>query len=578
MTRIFDPGGGETERSGSTFGSAAAGDRSKMPPDAVDGEIERGEGQLTADTDAADANTNHVAATDEEAVERLKQMQNLPETDEPQGQIDINSRRRRLDAAPPSTDPRKRLAFAVRTWHGGPPMSRILHRHWPCGAARVLPKTARVMGGPLMPRDLSNTCKIRSWLSRAASLLPPALAHPSPRRAFPHRLSRGGRKVALAAPVASPWDERPEPAIELSGVGVVRGDTWIRAASTGRCRPGRAWRCLTQRQRQEHADAHPGLATSGRRRGTCRSSSRMGDEPAVARRSIRLVQPAGPYDADPQLMTASEVASPASSARSSSTRPPTRCATPPPACCRSGCRTSPTTRTHAQQRRARAVAHRPAGGAAVAAAARRAERLALTCSPASRSWASCSDCSTAAHGPGRRRAAAARGRAHHAPRRGTAAGHVRGAAAVRRPGRRPRRAPADVIQRTCCPPGLRLPSRSAVATAGTTSRCIRGRGTDCWRGRKRSWRRRRAARRTFNIRRPASNVQVGRADSGPRISDVGRWMLVVGRRTFAPHPRASPCGPRPADIKGQGATRHARGQLGNAAEQDGQRVVGTRRA
>ena len=92
MTRsIFDPGGGETERSGSTFGSAAANDRSKMPPDAIDGETERGEGDLVEHTDAADANVNHVAATDEEAVERLKQMQNLPESDEPQGQIDINS-------------------------------------------------------------------------------------------------------------------------------------------------------------------------------------------------------------------------------------------------------------------------------------------------------------------------------------------------------------------------------------------------------------------------------------------------------------------------------------------------------
>lgn len=92
MTRsIFDPGGGETERSGSTFGSAAASDRSQMPPDAVDGEIERGEGELAENTDAADANVNHVAATDEEAVERLQRMQNPPETDEPRGQVDINS-------------------------------------------------------------------------------------------------------------------------------------------------------------------------------------------------------------------------------------------------------------------------------------------------------------------------------------------------------------------------------------------------------------------------------------------------------------------------------------------------------
>ena len=44
MTRsIFDPGGRETERSGSTFGGEQAGNRSNLPPDAVDGEVSEAE-------------------------------------------------------------------------------------------------------------------------------------------------------------------------------------------------------------------------------------------------------------------------------------------------------------------------------------------------------------------------------------------------------------------------------------------------------------------------------------------------------------------------------------------------------
>ena len=40
MTRsIFDPDGGETERSGSRFGSEDAQNRSHMPPDTVDGRV-----------------------------------------------------------------------------------------------------------------------------------------------------------------------------------------------------------------------------------------------------------------------------------------------------------------------------------------------------------------------------------------------------------------------------------------------------------------------------------------------------------------------------------------------------------
>ena len=44
MTRsIFDPGGGETERSGSTFRSEEAGNRSHVPPDVADGEVSKQE-------------------------------------------------------------------------------------------------------------------------------------------------------------------------------------------------------------------------------------------------------------------------------------------------------------------------------------------------------------------------------------------------------------------------------------------------------------------------------------------------------------------------------------------------------
>ena len=44
MTRsIFDPGSGSTERSGNTFMPPEAQDRSKIPPDAVDGKLEADE-------------------------------------------------------------------------------------------------------------------------------------------------------------------------------------------------------------------------------------------------------------------------------------------------------------------------------------------------------------------------------------------------------------------------------------------------------------------------------------------------------------------------------------------------------
>ena len=57
MTRsIFDPGGGETERSGSTFRSEEAANRSHLPPDTTDGEVspeEAIEARAVADADAA---------------------------------------------------------------------------------------------------------------------------------------------------------------------------------------------------------------------------------------------------------------------------------------------------------------------------------------------------------------------------------------------------------------------------------------------------------------------------------------------------------------------------------------------
>jgi hypothetical protein len=56
MTRsIFDPGGGETERSGSTFGSESADNRSRVPRDTVDGEVtdeERDDAAVSEEVDA----------------------------------------------------------------------------------------------------------------------------------------------------------------------------------------------------------------------------------------------------------------------------------------------------------------------------------------------------------------------------------------------------------------------------------------------------------------------------------------------------------------------------------------------
>jgi hypothetical protein len=54
MTRsMFDPTGRETERSGSTFSPEDAENRSKLPPDVVDGEVSEAEARDAAA--AADA-------------------------------------------------------------------------------------------------------------------------------------------------------------------------------------------------------------------------------------------------------------------------------------------------------------------------------------------------------------------------------------------------------------------------------------------------------------------------------------------------------------------------------------------
>jgi hypothetical protein len=71
MTRsIFDPDGGETEQSGSTFLGPHADNISHMPPDVTDGEA-------AADDAAADADTNAV----EDLSARADELPATPNTD-----------------------------------------------------------------------------------------------------------------------------------------------------------------------------------------------------------------------------------------------------------------------------------------------------------------------------------------------------------------------------------------------------------------------------------------------------------------------------------------------------------------
>jgi hypothetical protein len=76
MTRsIFDPGGGETERSGNQNLGADAANRSHMPPDVVDGKSDESDAAADAEVDAAHANVNEVAVSSDEAADRLASMQ-----------------------------------------------------------------------------------------------------------------------------------------------------------------------------------------------------------------------------------------------------------------------------------------------------------------------------------------------------------------------------------------------------------------------------------------------------------------------------------------------------------------------
>jgi hypothetical protein len=70
MTRsIFDPDGGETERSGSAFGPEAAENRSHVPPDTVDGEVSDEE---RADVESVESDEAQQLAPEERLAESQK--------------------------------------------------------------------------------------------------------------------------------------------------------------------------------------------------------------------------------------------------------------------------------------------------------------------------------------------------------------------------------------------------------------------------------------------------------------------------------------------------------------------------
>ena len=75
MTRgIFDPTGGETERSGSTFLGPEGSQASRMPPDLTDGQVQ-GENELTVEgVDRADDTPPPLAADADDAARRLQDM------------------------------------------------------------------------------------------------------------------------------------------------------------------------------------------------------------------------------------------------------------------------------------------------------------------------------------------------------------------------------------------------------------------------------------------------------------------------------------------------------------------------
>jgi hypothetical protein len=80
MTRsIFDPSGGETERSGNQNLGADAANRSHMPRDVVDGRADEKDAAADAEVDAAHADVNEVAVNSDEAAQRLSAMQDETE-------------------------------------------------------------------------------------------------------------------------------------------------------------------------------------------------------------------------------------------------------------------------------------------------------------------------------------------------------------------------------------------------------------------------------------------------------------------------------------------------------------------
>jgi hypothetical protein len=77
MTRsIFDPGGGETEHSGSTFLGPDGQNASHLPPDVADGEVEGGDddAQTLEAVDLAGDTAPPFTDDDEEAGRRLGEM------------------------------------------------------------------------------------------------------------------------------------------------------------------------------------------------------------------------------------------------------------------------------------------------------------------------------------------------------------------------------------------------------------------------------------------------------------------------------------------------------------------------
>jgi hypothetical protein len=88
MTRsIFDPGGGETERSGSTHTGPAASNISHIPPDVVDGEV--GEEEI-AEAEGDVAGEEEAGGVDASAEDLIDE--NRPNDAEESGDADPKTR------------------------------------------------------------------------------------------------------------------------------------------------------------------------------------------------------------------------------------------------------------------------------------------------------------------------------------------------------------------------------------------------------------------------------------------------------------------------------------------------------